>query len=106
MQEPSLIKNECPNHRNKQTSPPEKTPKQNVSLHLVPARDNLTGFFGELREGLHPLLPVAALRGNGGDVGPAEGPDDVHHGLSLEGVWWYHPREEVIAPVVTQLRGR
>lgn len=68
--------------------------------------DHLTGFLGELREGLHPLLPVAALRGHGGHVAPAQGPDDVHHGLGLEGVGRNHPREEVVAPVVAQLRGR
>lgn len=65
----------------------------------------LTCFFGELCEGLHSLLAVAALRGDGGDVGPAQGPDDVHHGLGLEGVGGNHPREEVVALVVAQLRG-
>lgn len=65
----------------------------------------ITCFFGELREGLHALLPVAALRGDGGDVGPAQGPDDVHHGLGLEGVRRNHPREEVVPPVIAQLRG-
>lgn len=65
----------------------------------------LTCFFGELREGLHSLLAVAALRGDGGDVGPAQGPDDVHHGLGLERVGGNHPREEVVALVVAQLGG-
>lgn len=66
----------------------------------------LTCFFGELREGLHSLLPVAALRGDGGDVAPTQGSDDVHHGLRLEGVGRNHPGEEVVAPVVAQLRSR
>lgn len=65
----------------------------------------LTCFFGELCEGLYPFLSVAALWGDGGDVRPAQGLDNVHHGLGLEWVWRNHPWEEVIAPVVTQLRG-
>lgn len=65
----------------------------------------LTCFFRELCEGLHSLLAVAALGGDGGDVGPAQGPDDVHHGLGLEGVRRNHPREEIVALVVAQLRG-
>ena len=67
--------------------------------------DVLTCFFGELCEGLYSLFSVAALGGNGGDVRPSQGPDDVHHGLGLERVRRNHPREEVVAPVVTQLRG-
>lgn len=65
----------------------------------------LTCFLRELCEGLHSLLAIAALRGDGGDVSPAQGPDDVHHGLGLEGVGRNHPREEIVALVVTQLRG-
>lgn len=65
----------------------------------------LTCFFGELCEGLDSLLSIAAFRGNGGDVSPPQGSDNVHHGLGLEWVWRNHPREKVIAPVVTQLRG-
>lgn len=65
----------------------------------------LTGFFRELCEGLHSLLTIAALGGDGGDVSPAQGPDDVHHGLGLEGVRRNHPREEIVALVVAQLRG-
>ncbi|TNN42589.1 hypothetical protein EYF80_047211 [Liparis tanakae] len=58
-------------------------------------------------EQVHPHdQGTAALRGDGGDVGPAQGPDDVHHGLGLERVRGNHPREEVVAPVVAQLRGR
>lgn len=44
----------------------------------------LTSLFGDLLEGLHALLSIAALRGNGGDVGPVQGSDDVHHGLGLK----------------------
>lgn len=65
----------------------------------------LTCFFRELCEGLHSLLAIAALGGDGGDVSPAQGPDDVHHGLGLEGVRRNHPREEIVALVVAQLRG-
>lgn len=84
-----------------------KPTKKNILIaFFLRLNVTLTGFFGELCEGLHSLLPVAALRGYSGNVGPAQGPDDVHHGLSLEGVWRNHPREEVIAAVVTQLGGR
>lgn len=65
----------------------------------------LTCFFGELCESLDSFLSIAALWGDGGDVRPAQGLDYVHHGLGLERVWRNHPWEEVIAPVVTQLRG-
>lgn len=65
----------------------------------------LACFFGELCEGLHSLLAIAALRGDGGDVSPAQGPDDVHYGLGLERVRRNHPREEIVALVVAQLRG-
>lgn len=65
----------------------------------------ITCFFRELCEGLHSLLTIAALRGDGGDVSPAQGPNDVHHGLGLERVRRNHPREEIVALVVAQLRG-
>lgn len=64
-----------------------------------------TCFSGALSEGLHSLLSIAALWGDGGDVRPAQGSNNVHHGLGLEWVWRNHPWEEVIAPVITQLRG-
>lgn len=64
-----------------------------------------TCFFGELCEGLHSLFSITALRGDGGDIRPAKGSNNVHHGLGLEGVWRNHPWEEVVAPVVTQLWG-
>lgn len=64
-----------------------------------------TCFFRELCEGLYSLLTIATLGGDGRDVSPAQGPDDVHHGLGLEGVRRNHPREEIVALVVAQLRG-
>lgn len=98
-----LVKNASArlNHRNKQTN------KKRIIILFSANRWStfLTCFFGELCEGLHSLLSVAALWGNGGDVSPAEGSDNVHHGLGLEWVGRNHPWEEVIAPVVTQLWG-
>lgn len=63
----------------------------------------LTCFPGQLHECVHAFLAVAALRRHRGDVVPAHGLDDVHHGLSLEAVRGNHAGEEVIAPVVAQL---
>lgn len=77
-------------------------------LCLTPHRtssDLLTCLSGELHEGVYPFFPVAALRGHCGHVVPAQGLDDVHHGLGLEAVRRDHPREEVVAPVIAQLRG-
>lgn len=82
-----------------------KEKKKRGKLRRISLVILLTCFFRELREGLHSLLTVAALGGNGRDVGPAQGPDDVHHGLGLEGVGRNHPREEIVALVVAQLRG-
>lgn len=79
----------------------KKLTKITYTLYLILC----TCFFGELCEGLHSLLAIAALRGDGGDVSPAQGPDDVHHGLGLERVRRNHPREEIIALVVAQLWG-
>lgn len=67
--------------------------------------DLLTCLSGELHEGIYPFFPVAALRGHCGHIVPAQGLDDVHHGLCLEAVWRNHPREEVVALVIAQLRG-
>lgn len=78
-------------------------PREKLAPDQVSRR--LTCFSGELHEGVHPLLSVAALRGNSGDVVPAHGLDDVDHRLSLETVRRDHAREEVVPPVVTQLRG-
>lgn len=65
----------------------------------------LTCFSGQLHESVHSLLSITALRGHSGDVVPAHGLDDVHHGLGLEAVWRDHSGEEVITPVVTQFWG-
>lgn len=58
--------------------------KENSRLNRILILILLTCFFGELCECLHSLLAIAALRGDGGDVGPAQRSDDVHHGLGLE----------------------
>lgn len=100
-----LVKNSasaCLNHRNKTNNKKRKIIIASSAHHWSPF---FTCFFGELCEGLHSLLSIAALWGDGGDVSPAQGSDNVHHGLGLEWIWRNHPWEEVIAPVVTQLRG-
>lgn len=94
---PSEERNSNRTERNKKK---KKGKLRRISLVIL-----LTCFFRELREGLHSLLTVAALGGDGRDVGPAQGPNDVHHGLGLEGVGRNHPREEIVALVVAQLRG-
>lgn len=66
----------------------------------------LTVFSGLLDEGVHAALPVVSLGGHSGDVVPAHGFDNVHHGLGLVCVWGHHPGEEVVAGVVAELRGR
>lgn len=68
-----------------------------------PRKDPLTILPGLLDEGLHPALTVAAFRGQGGDVIPLEGFDNVHHGLGLVGVRGDDAGEEVVAAVVTQV---
>lgn len=68
--------------------------------------EKLTVFSGLLDERVHAALPVVSLRGHGGDVVPAHGFDDVHHGLGLVRVRRDHPGEEVVAGVVAELRGR
>lgn len=69
-----------------------------------PRRNLLTILPGLLDEGLHPAFTIAALGGQGGDVIPLEGFDNVHHGLGLVGVGWDHAGEEVVAAVVAQVR--
>lgn len=61
----------------------------------------ITCFSGYLEEGIDPTLSIVALRGQGGDVVPAHGFDDVHHGLGLVGIRRHHSGEELIAAVVT-----
>ena len=53
--------------------------------------DTPTRFSGYLDKGLDAALSVVALGGQGGDVVPAHGLDDVHHGLGLVGVRGDYP---------------
>ena len=64
-----------------------------------------TCFSGYLLEGVHAALPVVSLGGQRGDVVPAHGFHYVQHGLGLVGVGRHHAGEELVAAVVTQLRG-
>lgn len=66
----------------------------------------LTVFSRLLDERVHAALPVVSLWSHSGDVVPAHGFDDVHHGLGLVCVRRYHPGEEVVAGVVAELRRR
>lgn len=59
-----------------------------------------------LNERIDATLPVVPLRSHGGDVVPAHGFDDVHHGLGLVGIRGHHAGEEVVAGVVAELGGR
>lgn len=68
-----------------------------------PRRKLLTILPGFLDEGFHTTFPIAALGGQGGDVVPLEGFDNVHHGLCLVGVGWDDTGEEVVAAVVAQV---
>lgn len=63
----------------------------------------LTILPGLLDKGLHTAFTVAALGGQGGDVVPLEGFDNVHHGLGLVGVGRDDAGEEVVAAVVAQV---
>lgn len=63
----------------------------------------LTILPGLLDKGLHTAFTVAALGGQGGDIVPLEGFDNVHHGLGLVGVGRDDAGEEVVAAVVTQV---
>lgn len=65
----------------------------------------LTGFPGALQEGVHgAAVAIGSLRGHGGDVVPLQRLQQRHHGLGLGSVRSNHPGEEVVAPLVTQLR--
>ncbi len=55
---------------------------------------------------INATFSVVSLRSYSGDIVPAHGFDDVHHGLGLVGVWGHHPGEEVVAGVIAQLRSR
>ena len=67
---------------------------------------SFTGLSGDLHEGVDAALPVVALGRQRGHVVPAQSFDDVQHGLSLVRVRRNHPREEVVAVVVAELRSR
>ena len=56
-------------------------------------------------EGVNTAFSIVSLRGNRGNVVPAHGFDDVHHSLGLVGVRRHHTGEELVAAIVTQLRG-
>lgn len=65
----------------------------------------LTVLPGLLNEGVDAAFSVVPLRGHCGDVVPAHGLDNVHHGLGLVGVRRHNAGEEVVAGVVAELRG-
>lgn len=76
-------------------------------LQLPGCSAGLTGLPGALQEGVHgAAVAMAALRGHGGDVAPLQCLQQRHHGLGLGSVRSNHPREEVVAPLVAQLRCR
>lgn len=64
----------------------------------------LTVLSGLLNERVNAAFAVVPLGGHRGDVVPAHGFDDVHHGLGLVGVRGHHPGEEVVAGVIAQFR--
>lgn len=67
----------------------------------------LTRLPGALQEGLRSsAVAVGALRGHGGDVCPLQCVQQRHYGLGLRSVCSNHPREEVVAALVAQLRCR
>ena len=68
--------------------------------------ERLTILSGLLYKRINATFSVVSLRGYSGNIVPAHGFDNVHHGLGLVGVWGHHPREEVVAGVITQLRSR
>lgn len=73
-------------------------------IHIHTAR-HTTCFSGYLEEGINATLSIVALGGQRGDVVPAHGFDNVHHGLGLIGIRRHHTGEELVAAVITQLRG-
>lgn len=76
-------------------------------LKLPGCSAGLTGFPGALQEGVHGgAVAIGALRGHGGDVVPLQRLQQRHHGLGLGSVRSNHPGEEVVAPLVAQLRCR
>jgi len=66
--------------------------------------ETLTVLSGLLNKRINATLAVVSLRGHRGDVVPAHGFDNVHHGLDLVGVRGHHPGEEVVAGVIAQFR--
>lgn len=62
----------------------------------------LTGFSRDLDKSLHATFSIIPLGCQRGDVVPAHGGHDVQHGLSLVGIGWHDPREEVVPGVIAQ----
>lgn len=66
--------------------------------------ERLTVLSRLLNERIDAAFSIVSLRSYSGDIVPAHGFDNVHHGLGLVGVRGHHPGEEVVAGVITQLR--
>lgn len=78
--------------------------QNSIPVHRA-RQTNGTCFSRYLQEGIDTTLAIVALRGQRGDVVPAHGLDNVHHGLCLVGVGRHHTGEELVAAFVTQLGG-
>lgn len=87
----------CPATFSKTSS---KITKQNSRFN-----SQYTCFSWYLQKGIDATLAVVAFRGQCGNIVPAHGLDNVHHGLCLVRVRRHHTGEELIAAFVTQLGG-
>lgn len=72
------------------------------AAHLLGGRDADVALAGLLLEGLDPRLPVVALRGHGGHVGPVEEAQDLGHGFGLVEVRGHGPGEVIVARLVAE----
>lgn len=72
------------------------------AAHLLCGGDADVAQAGLLLEGLDPGLPVVALRGHRGHVGPVEETQDLSHGFGLVEVRGYSPGKVIIARFVAE----
>lgn len=73
------------------------------AAHLLCSGDADVAQAGFLLEGLDPGLPVVALGGHRGHVGPVEETQDLSHGFGLVEVRGYSPGKVIIARFVAEL---
>ena len=72
------------------------------AAHLLRSGDADVAQPGFLLEGLDPRLPIVALRGHGGHVGPVEETQDLGHGFGLVEIGGHGPGKVIVARFVAE----